>query len=65
MLEKFMQMSLWTHILINLWGIPLYFLLVYLIDKRKINLNKRVNNKPTLFLYCMIIVAFGYVAFMD
>ena len=65
MLEKFMQMSLWTHILINLWGLPLYFLLIYLIDKRKINLNKRVNNKPTLFLYCMIIVAFGYVAFMD
>ena len=65
MLEKFMQMSFWTHILINLWGLPLYYLLVYLIDKRKIKLNKRVNNKPTLLLYCMIIVAFGYVAFMD
>jgi len=65
MLEKFMHMSFWTHILINLWGLPLYFLLVYLIDKRKIKLNKRINNKPTLFIYCMIIVAFGYVAFMD
>ena len=28
-------------------------------------INKRINNKPTLFVYCMIIVAFGYVAFMD
>ena len=65
MLEKFMQMSFLTHILINLWGLPLYFLLVYLIDKNKIKLNKRINNKLTLFIYCMIIVAFGYVAFMD
>ena len=65
MLDKFMQMSVWTHIFINLWGIPLYLLLIYLIDKGKIKINKRINNKPTLFVYCMMIVAFGYVAFMD
>ena len=35
------------------------------LHKKKIRLNKRINNKQTLFIYCMIIVAFGYVVFMD
>ena len=65
MLDKLIEMPIWAHILINLWGVPLYFLLIYLIDQKKIRLNKRINNKQTLFIYCMIIVAFGYVVFMD
>ena len=64
MLDSFFEISLGTHILINLWGLPLYFLLVYLIDKKKINLNKKIKNKQTLFFYCMIIVVFGYTVFM-
>ena len=35
MLDKFIEMPIWAHILINLWGVPLYFLLIYLIDQKK------------------------------
>ncbi len=65
MLESFFQLPIFIHILINLWGIPLYLLLIYLINKNKIKLNKRINNKQTLFIYCMIIVAFGYVVILE
>ena len=65
MLDSFFQISLGTHIFINLWGIPLYLLLVSLVNKKKINLNKRIKNKQTLFFYCMIIVIFGYVMILE
>ncbi len=65
MLDSFFQISLGTHIFINLWGIPLYLLLVFLVNKKKINLNKRIKNKQTLFFYCMIIVIFGYVMILE
>ncbi len=64
MLESFFEIPILTHILINLWGFPLYFLLTYLIKKRKISLNKKIKNKETLLLYCMIIVLFGYTVFI-
>ena len=65
MLDSFFQIPFFVHILINLWGIPLYLLLIYLINNKKIKLNKRINNKQTLFIYCMIIVAFGYVVILE
>ncbi len=64
MLDSFFEIPLIIHILINIWGFPLYFLLLYLIKKEKINLNKRIKNKQTILLYCMIIVLFGYVGFI-
>lgn len=65
MLDSFFQIPIFVHIFINLWGVPLYFLLIYLINNKKIKLNKRINNKQTLFIYCMIIVAFGYVVILE
>ena len=65
MLDSFFQIPIFVHILINLWGVPLYLLLIYLINSKKIKLNKRINNKQTLFIYCMIIVAFGYVVILE
>ncbi len=62
MLESFFEIPFIIHVLINLWGFPLFFFLLYLIKKKKISLNKRIKNKQTLLLYCMIIVLFGYVA---
>ena len=64
MLESFFEIPLFIHVLINIWGFPLYFFLIYLIKKEKISLNKRIKNKQTILLYCMIIVLFGYVAFI-
>ncbi len=64
MLESFFEIPLIIHIMINIWGFPLYFFLLYLIKKGRISLNKRIKNKQTLLLYCMIIVLFGYVAFI-
>ena len=46
-------------------GIDKFIILIYLINKNKIKLNKRINNKQTLFIYCMIIVAFGYVVILE
>ena len=65
MLDSFFQIPIFIHIFINLWGVPLYLLLIYLINSKKIKLNKRINNKQTLFIYCMIIVAFGYVVILE
>jgi len=64
MLESFFEIPLIIHILINIWGFPLYFFLLYLMKKGKISFNKRIKNKQTILIYCMIIVLFGYVAFM-
>ena len=65
MLDSFFQIPIFIHIFINLWGVPLYLLLIYLINNKKIKLNKRINNKQTLFIYCMIIVVFGYVVILE
>ena len=65
MLDSFFQIPIFIHIFINLWGVPLYLLLIYLINNKKIKRNKRINNKQTLFIYCMIIVAFGYVVILE